>query len=238
MYLKVEAKGSNRYTARGSIMTILMGSFEAAKNDKKPFATVYSSHGEISVNKAGYVIESNIGGEYEHIIRFDLVEHANWWAIKTGSKSELLDEYDILDLGSWDNSGRYYQPDFSFRRKTLLLSPADYLDSKLKAIVNYNDKTLTLLFGNNLPDNREHFKVEDCIVLQVESLDDDWLSARIGGHDISIHIDGENERLISIYTFSETVEHAFNVGRSHLDFLSDPVENFTIEKIGVVNIDE
>lgn len=213
-------------------MTILMDSFEAAKNDKKEFATVLSSHGEISINQAGYVIESNTGGEYSNMIRFDLVEHANWWATKTGSKSELLDEYDILDLASWDNSGRYHQPDFSFRNDTLLLSPSDYLDSKLKAIVNYDDKTLTLLFGYNLPDNREQFKVEDCIVLQVQNLDDDWLPARIGGHDIAIHIDGEDERLVCIYTFSETVEHAISVGRSHLDFLSDPVENFTVEKVG------
>lgn len=76
-------------------------------------ATVFSSHGEITIDKpSGTVIDfSNeaIRKEYGSIVRFDVAEYCLYW------NEDPADSYDILDLGAWDKDGNYTAADEDFR---------------------------------------------------------------------------------------------------------------------------
>lgn len=124
-------------------MSTQLENFEASKNDKTIFATVHSSSGDISINKAGFVIENELDGEYSEINRFNLIEQANWWANKTGSMAEFDTSYDILDLGYWLKDGSYSQPEYSFR-ESITLSKIEYLENKIKAVLDYQKMNLRL----------------------------------------------------------------------------------------------
>lgn len=68
-------------------------------------ATVCSSHGTITINaETGDVLEfscDEIRSEYGDLVRFDIQEYCKFW------NEGPADNYDILDLGSWDKDGHY-----------------------------------------------------------------------------------------------------------------------------------
>lgn len=84
--------------------------------------TVRSSHGELTVDKDGYVTWRHIddraseGGSHLALItRFDLVEWRHHWNDPEG------DSIDILDIGYWynnpkTNSSTYIEPDADWRK--------------------------------------------------------------------------------------------------------------------------
>lgn len=67
-------------------------------------ATVYSSHGEIEINKhTGEILEFSGTTEYEYgfLLCFDIQEYCEYW------NEEPAEHYDILNLGAWQNDGEY-----------------------------------------------------------------------------------------------------------------------------------
>lgn len=85
--------------------------------------TVRSSHGELTIDKDGYVLErqidytdSDAGTHLVLIARFDLVEWQHHWNNPEGNS------IDILDLGYWyndpkTNTSTYEPPDADWRKE-------------------------------------------------------------------------------------------------------------------------
>jgi hypothetical protein len=71
--------------------------------------TVCSSHGEISIDEAGMVVEefTSHDGELGFIEKFDLKQYAE---DNNLSVDQLPDEIDILGIGYWTKDGKYEPP--------------------------------------------------------------------------------------------------------------------------------
>ena len=97
----------------------------ASNNGKEKFYEIHSrsSHGVLTIDKDGYVIECQAdntkpdgGGHLSLITRFDLVEWQRHW-------NELKAKHiDILDLGYWYNDPKtnistYVLPDADWRKE-------------------------------------------------------------------------------------------------------------------------
>jgi hypothetical protein len=85
-----------------AILAQARGNFEAEKADALKHYTVGSSHGELTIDAEGYVIQRRLdnedadGGKHlESIARFDLSEWRSHWG------QPMPAAFDIFDLGYW-----------------------------------------------------------------------------------------------------------------------------------------
>jgi len=104
-----------------AIMAQALGNYEAEKGDAPERHTVGSSHGELTIDAEGYVIERRLdnedadgGGHLKSITRFDLPEWRSHWGQPTPAT------LDILDLGYWyvdseTNETIFLPPDAKWR---------------------------------------------------------------------------------------------------------------------------
>ncbi len=85
-----------------AVMAQALGNYEAEKGDALKHHTVGSSHGELTIDAEGHVIQRRLdnddadgGGHLKSITRFDLPEWQRHWGRPTPAT------FDILDLGYW-----------------------------------------------------------------------------------------------------------------------------------------
>lgn len=109
--------------------------------------TVESSHGTFKVHQlTGTIIEKDLDGEYENVVRFDVAEYRKW----TDSEGATPDA-DILCIGYWfldGNTERYEAPEADYRRECRV-QPEDLpftepsvsgLEETLKSYEDYCDR--------------------------------------------------------------------------------------------------
>jgi hypothetical protein len=84
--------------------------------------TIQSSWGLITTDDKGNVIEKDliesVGNERCYLLdaeRFDVEEWDNWYERYTEKPSPKPSEFDVLELGFWDNSGNYEPADSKWR---------------------------------------------------------------------------------------------------------------------------
>jgi hypothetical protein len=77
-------------------------------------ATVYSSHGTVEIDDGGAVVAVDLdtsadGWTFPLPVRFDVAEYLQHYG------GNVPGGFDILDIGYWDASGRYIEPETDFR---------------------------------------------------------------------------------------------------------------------------
>lgn len=75
---------------------------------------VHSSYGDITIDmRDGSVIDHGMNDEYKDVVRFDLDEYFRTYP---NESRDVVDEFDILDLGGWSADGSYMDPAHDWRR--------------------------------------------------------------------------------------------------------------------------
>ena len=80
--------------------------------------TIESSHGIITTDDKGIVIEKNLHETDCYLgnaVRFDLEEWDNWYERYTEKPSPKPSEFDVLELGFWNADGTYNPPSTEWR---------------------------------------------------------------------------------------------------------------------------
>jgi hypothetical protein len=83
--------------------------------------TLYSSCGELEVDKKGNVVECHCDpGDYlENIQKVDLEEGYKFWGEYVPNYKNIR-AYDILDFGFWNKDGGYVHPEEDWRMESIL----------------------------------------------------------------------------------------------------------------------